>query len=200
MSLFNRKVDSLFWKRSSNLPTHTATSHRLNINKLQRYYSKWLGDIRQDLFNACMKPLSQIRLVLIIYIWSPESFFLPLSNGEAVLAKWLMASMPANKWQGIFLVFHHIFSPAEAPQWLLIQCLFIASDDGFQMRLCYNESDMSMWPLGWSVCCGLMWSGGGLPLGLSQLPLLLLSISQPEQLFIHFYAVLSFMETFVSSH
>lgn len=58
-----------------------------------------------------------------------------------------MASLPANKWQGIFLVFHQIFLPAEAPQWLLIQSLFMASDEGFQMRLHCNESDTSMWPL-----------------------------------------------------
>ncbi|KAI3371872.1 hypothetical protein L3Q82_006754 [Scortum barcoo] len=39
---------------------------------------------------------------------------------------------------------NHEHSSPEAPQWLLIQCLFTASDDGFQMRLRYNESDMSM--------------------------------------------------------
>lgn len=75
-----------------------------------------------------------------------------------------MASMPANKWQGIFLFFHHMLSPAEAPQQLLIQCLFIAGDDGFQMRLDYNESDMSMWPVLWSARWGLTQKEGGLPL------------------------------------
>lgn len=68
--------------------------------------------------------------------------------------KWLLASMPANKWQGIFVVFHHVFCPAEPAQQLLIQSPFVARDAGFQMRLCYNESDMSIRPLssGEGVC------------------------------------------------
>lgn len=132
------------------LPNHTETSYSLNVKKNYKEFIH--NDLKtSDKIYLMHVPSSFLRYiqVLIVYIWSLESFFLLLSNGEAVLGKWLMASVPANKWQGIFLVFHQILPPAEAPQWLLIQSLFMASDEGFQMRLRCNESDMSMWPLSW---------------------------------------------------
>lgn len=90
----------------------------------------------------------------------------------------------------------HILPCRSTPcQWLLIQSLFIANDNGFQMRFHYNESDMNMWPLSWSVCCGLMcWVT---LLGLSQLPFML-SISQPEHFFYELLVLLGHLSQGIS--
>lgn len=100
-----------------------------------------------------------------------------------------MASMPM-KQQGIFLVFHRIFSPAEAPQWQLILCLFIASDGSSQMRLqyntiqYYNESDTSVTT---ELIC-VLWSYEKTTIHM------FLSVSQPGLLFINFHKVLVYWD------